>query len=197
LLVLGLGAAGAIWLSMGDRQGLEQVKQGVQGVKDGLSAANRPAEAPARGRTDPPVTTPPPPTVPTQPNPAAVAGTTEVPVAPARTGTTAVANTAGAAAADPPDPKERPGETGVAGKRALPPRTKGGIGAAANAREDRIEPRTRNAPVTPKTNRPVKPTATTRRTVTPAPQLDIPLPPKKPEEPPRSRFNPGTSPILD
>ncbi len=30
LLVLGLGAAGAIWLSMGDRQGLEQVKQGVQ-----------------------------------------------------------------------------------------------------------------------------------------------------------------------
>ncbi len=61
----------------------------------------------------------------------------------------------------------------------------------------RIEPRTRNSPATPKTFRSVKPAATTRRTVTPAPQLDIPLPPKKPEEPPRSRFNPGTSPILD
>ena len=31
LLVLGVGAAGAIWLSMGDRKGLEEVKQGVQG----------------------------------------------------------------------------------------------------------------------------------------------------------------------
>ena len=111
---------------MGDRQGLEQVKQGVQGVKDGLSAANRPAEAPARGQADPPVTTPPPPIVPTQPNPAAVAGTTEVPVAPARTGTTAVANTANAAAAEPRIPKEKPGETGAAGKRRAPAAHQGG-----------------------------------------------------------------------
>ena len=93
LLVLGLGAAAAIWLSMGDRKGLEEMKPGVthavtDDVKNGISGVQRPAgTAAARSsRRLPSNRRPPPrrrrPPRPTRPR----TGMAETPVVPAKAG---------------------------------------------------------------------------------------------------------------
>ena len=127
--MLGLGAAGAIWLSMGDRQGLEEVKQGVQGVEGRHQRGQPPGGSAAAGAAAQAVKRRPPPRTPTtapatQPNPA-VDGHGRG----ARRGQTGTARgqTASAAAtAVPVSRRQTPPEAGTAGKRAIPPRTKPG-----------------------------------------------------------------------